>query len=200
MTRKQLRQDVYILIAAVFGALLLGTIVFSLTEGWSIIDSFYFVTMTATTVGYGDFTPTTPVSKILTIFYALSIIPFVLYAFSFIARAQMQKVYKKVHNIERKQKIQEKEIDATEEKLVQQRRKLKKQENEIEGQEDKIKKQLKSINEQKKKLENYQNELNLQKEKLAEEAKLNREQEGEITEHDKELEVVEKVMEAALKS
>jgi len=200
MTKHQLKQDVIMLILAVFAALILGAILFSFTEGWSIIDSFYFVTMTATTVGYGDFTPTTAISKILTIFYALSIIPFVLYAFSFIARAQMQKVYKKIHHIERKQKIQEKEIDATEEKLKQQRSKIKKQDNEIDGQEAKIKKQLKDIKIQKKELEEYQKELAKQKRQLRKESKINKLQEGEITEHDKELEAVEKVMEKALKS
>lgn len=38
-------------------------------EGWERIDSLYYSFITATTVGYGDFHPTTTVSK----FYAIAI-------------------------------------------------------------------------------------------------------------------------------
>ena len=40
-------------------------------EGWSIIDALYFSVMTMSTIGYGDFSPTTNFSKIFTIIYAL---------------------------------------------------------------------------------------------------------------------------------
>ena len=99
MTKKQLRQDLILLISAVLAVLVVGAGVFSYLEDWSIIDAFYFVTMTATTVGYGDLTPTTPVSKVVTILFAFSIIPFVLYAFTAVAKSQIQKVYTKVHTL-----------------------------------------------------------------------------------------------------
>jgi voltage-gated potassium channel Kch len=38
-------------------------------EGWGWIDALYFTVITLSTVGYGDFSPTTPLSKIFTITY-----------------------------------------------------------------------------------------------------------------------------------
>lgn len=40
-------------------------------EGWSIIDSLYFSIMTMSTIGYGDFVPTTTFSKLFTIIFAI---------------------------------------------------------------------------------------------------------------------------------
>lgn len=57
-------------LAALTGLLLLvGTLVFHEVEGWAYLDSFYFSAITLATVGYGDFTPKTPVGKLLTVFY-----------------------------------------------------------------------------------------------------------------------------------
>lgn len=174
MTKKQLKQDLFLLITAIISVICLGAVMFHFLEGWHYLDALYFVTMTATTVGYGDFAPTNYLSKIFTIVYSLSIVPFVLYAFSFIAKSQMEKVYSKIHHLERKQKEQEEEIDAAERKLQRQRAKMKEQEEEIEAQERKLKKQIKAIKEQ------------------------GEEQEKEISEHDQELAVVEDIMEKAL--
>jgi voltage-gated potassium channel len=57
--------------------LIVGTIFYSLTEGWHVVDAFYFSVITLTTVGFGDFSPTTTVGKLFTviyIFWGLSII------------------------------------------------------------------------------------------------------------------------------
>lgn len=199
MTKKQLRQDLILLIIAIISVLVAGALVFSFLEGWSIVDAFYFVTMTATTVGYGDLTPTTPVSKVITVLFAFSIIPFVLYAFTAVAKSQIQKVYTKVHHLERKQKEQEEEIDAAERKLRRQKTLIKQQENELDQQQANVKKQLKAIHEQEKELEEHDRKIDAQKRKMREQAKINKEQGSEISEHDKELEVVEGIMEKALK-
>jgi voltage-gated potassium channel len=50
----------------------LGAVIYHWLEGWSWVDSFYFVVITLTTIGYGDFSPTTPVTKLITIFYGLN--------------------------------------------------------------------------------------------------------------------------------
>lgn len=58
-----------ILGALVAGALLTGTVVYHLLEDWGWVDSFYFTVITLTTVGYGDFSPTTTASKLFTVVY-----------------------------------------------------------------------------------------------------------------------------------
>jgi hypothetical protein len=49
-----------------------GTALFHWLEGWSWVDSLYFVVITLTTIGYGDFSPTTPLTKLITVFYGLN--------------------------------------------------------------------------------------------------------------------------------
>lgn len=48
-----------------------GVGVYGYLEGWKPIDVVYFLTVTSTTVGYGDFTPVTMLGKLFTCFYAL---------------------------------------------------------------------------------------------------------------------------------
>ena len=52
--------------------ILLGSLVYHYFEGWDWLDAFYFCVVTLATVGYGDFTPTTPFTKIFTIFYIIN--------------------------------------------------------------------------------------------------------------------------------
>jgi len=52
-----------------FVILLIGTVFYRLAEGWSWLDSLYFSVITLSTVGYGDLSPTTAVSKLFTVVY-----------------------------------------------------------------------------------------------------------------------------------
>ncbi len=49
----------------------IGTVAFHELEDWGWLDSFYFVVMTLTTIGYGDFAPHSNLGKIFVIFYVV---------------------------------------------------------------------------------------------------------------------------------
>ena len=49
----------------------LGTIIYSIQEDWSVIESLYFCVMTLTTIGYGDFSPTSEAMQLYTVFYSI---------------------------------------------------------------------------------------------------------------------------------
>ncbi|HKJ34945.1 MAG TPA: potassium channel family protein [Solirubrobacterales bacterium] len=73
MVRSAARDEEFRALLASIGVLLVvGTAFYALHEGWSVVDSFYFSVMTLTTIGYGDLTPTTDLSKLFTVAFALS--------------------------------------------------------------------------------------------------------------------------------
>jgi multisubunit Na+/H+ antiporter MnhC subunit len=49
----------------------LGTVFYTLHEDWSPLDALYFTMMTLMTIGYGDLVPTTALSKVFTVLYAM---------------------------------------------------------------------------------------------------------------------------------
>ncbi len=60
---------------------IVAVIFYRIEEGWSWLDSFYFSVVTISTVGYGDMSPTTPLSKIFSmIFIIMGISLFVSFA------------------------------------------------------------------------------------------------------------------------
>ena len=60
------------LVSSVVALIVTGTVVYSVLEGWPVVDALYFSVVTLTTVGYGDLTPQTVVGKLFTIVYVLA--------------------------------------------------------------------------------------------------------------------------------
>ena len=74
------RVRIRVVFLAVLGAVLLGTTVFHVLEGWSILDSLYVTAQTVTTVGFGDLTPRTPYGRAFAVVFMMVSVGIVLYA------------------------------------------------------------------------------------------------------------------------
>jgi voltage-gated potassium channel len=72
------------------GVLLVGTLFYSVVEGWNLLDSLYFCVVTLATVGYGDFAPTTGLGRAFTIVYILSGIGIIVVFVSRLASGMVQ--------------------------------------------------------------------------------------------------------------
>ncbi len=57
--------------AILAGLMVIGTVFYTIVEGWSPLDSLYFAVIAAATVGFGDFAPQTELGKVFTIIYVL---------------------------------------------------------------------------------------------------------------------------------
>ena len=74
------RVRIRVVLLAVFGAILLGTVMFRVLEGWSILESLYVTVQTVTTVGFGDLTPQTPYGRAFAVIFMMVSVGIVLYA------------------------------------------------------------------------------------------------------------------------
>jgi voltage-gated potassium channel len=74
------RVRIRVVFIAVIGAIVLGTIMFHVLEGWSILDSLYVTAQTVTTVGFGDLAPRTPFGRAFAVLFMMVSVGIVLYA------------------------------------------------------------------------------------------------------------------------
>ncbi|MEI8364679.1 MAG: potassium channel family protein [archaeon] len=98
-----------LILAVVFVIFLLGTgtLVFHKLEQWGYIDSFYFTTVTLTTIGYGDLVPHTDMGKLITSAFAILGVGTFLFALSVIAQSYFDKRLKKFKDHPLKRKTEE---------------------------------------------------------------------------------------------
>lgn len=73
-------------IAAIIVVVLIsvGAVFYHWNDHLSWVNAFYMTAMTVLTVGYGDYTPTNNLSKVVTIIYSLLSIPIILFALGII--------------------------------------------------------------------------------------------------------------------
>ena len=57
------------LVLSAVGTVAVGTVAYSVLEGWSLLDSLYFCVVTLATIGFGDLHPTTDLAKLFTVGY-----------------------------------------------------------------------------------------------------------------------------------
>ena len=97
--------EIFIGCSTLLGWMAIGTIVFHRLESWTWIQSFYFSVVTITTVGYGDFTPSTDASRLFTAIYILVGVSIGLVTLSLIGSAILRTREKKyIERIEKRNK------------------------------------------------------------------------------------------------
>jgi len=122
----KIRGNIAIILAIFFVFIIGGAFAYSSIEGWNLLDAFYFLVMTVTTIGYGDIVPATNFGKVLTMFYAFFGVATALYILSSISSSLFKKhVGEKFGEIKRDVRKEEKikeEVRETITKAVRKRK------------------------------------------------------------------------------
>lgn len=97
-----------------------GIFIYHDVEGWGYLDSAYFMVITATTIGYGDFAPATDLGKLITMGYSFIGIAFVFYLISLIShRVFERRLKEKVEDLrEQKKDLKKEKKEIKSEKLA----------------------------------------------------------------------------------
>ncbi|MBI3034150.1 hypothetical protein HYY72_03240 [Candidatus Woesearchaeota archaeon] len=77
-------EKLIVAVLSLFFLMVIGTMFYHQVEKWSYVDSFYFTSITLSTIGYGDLHPTSSLSKIFTSFFAITGVAIALYSLTII--------------------------------------------------------------------------------------------------------------------
>ena len=91
---KAILRQLAIVIVCFFIIILVGSAIIGSMENMRFLDAFYLNMMTATTIGYGDFVPTTDGSKMFISFYSLLSVGTFFYMLGLIAVVNIQEAEK----------------------------------------------------------------------------------------------------------
>jgi hypothetical protein len=94
-------------IGSIVVLIIAATFIFRHVEGWSYVDSFYFVVATSGTVGYGDIAPVTDLGKMIASVYILLMVPIIIYSFTLVAEGYIDKkvIHKMAKSIDKSQDV-----------------------------------------------------------------------------------------------
>ena len=120
-----MRKRVYLFISLLIFMVVIvaGAFLYHVVEGWSILDSFYFVIVTVTTIGYGDVVPMTSVGKVFTMFFSFFGVAMAFYFLTLAGSTLFKKhVAKGVRaikeQVKRKKEVQDEIEDTLDKKLA----------------------------------------------------------------------------------
>ena len=78
----RLRLNFGVVLWSIASMVVIGTVAYSVIEGWFWLDALYATIITITTIGYGDFAPQTTLGRVFAIFFSLGAIGISGYALS----------------------------------------------------------------------------------------------------------------------
>jgi hypothetical protein len=94
LTHMIANQLVLFLVIIITLIVLAGAICFHFVEGWGFFDSFYFTSVTMSTIGYGDMAPLTHGGKIISIIYGFMGAPLFIGLTGVLFQSRLQKLVK----------------------------------------------------------------------------------------------------------
>lgn len=116
---KKFMKNVLLLeITIVLIIIVIGAFLFHYIEWYKLLDGFYFIVMTMSTIGFGDITPKTDVGKIMVMIYAFMWVPFFISISGLLLESRFNRRIKSyINKLHRELHDAETEIRGMEEKV-----------------------------------------------------------------------------------